>query len=284
MSTSRILPSLPQHARIISVLALTLACGCASQKSSTDRASAQASPAQKDSSAAEAAENREFIAQAQARLDALGQTTDRIEDQLRTQADAAEQAVLGERLFELRQAQTRVRSELQNLERAPADEWAPRHVELTRRIDALASSVAQVDRVRTAESGAERARVAETAGAAVNLCALQVDGAEAAVHQQGEMLVVIVTAPNSEAIEEIQERAESVTHGEGNGAAGTPANSSPPASAGQDTASAAPLVVDYAMEDVPDGVIFVFQPAEGQLGALRTELERHAQQVEDQSC
>jgi hypothetical protein len=269
---------------MVSALVLTLACGCASQKSSTDRASAQASPAHQDSSAAEAAKNRELISQAQARLDALTRTTDRIEEQLRTDADAAEQAVLGERLFELRQAQTRVRSDLQKLERAPAEEWAPRRVELMRRIDALESSVAQVDRVRAAESGAERASVAETAGAAVNLCALQVEGAEAAVHQQGEMLVVIVTAPNTEAIEEIQERAESVTHGEGNGAAGTPANSSPPASAGADPATAAPLVADYAMEDVPDGVIFVFQPAEGQLGALRTELERHAQQVADQSC
>jgi hypothetical protein len=276
--------SIRKQARMISALALTLACGCASQKSSTGRASDPASPARQDTSAAEAAQNREFIAQAQTRLDDLEQETDRIEEQLRTDADAAKRAVLGERLFQLRQAQTRVRSELRHLERAPANEWAPRHVELTRRMDALESGVAQVDRVRTADSSAERARVAEAASAAVNLCALQVDGAEAAVHQQGEMLVVIVTAPNSEAIEQIQERAENVTQGEDEDTAGTPPNSSQPAAAGARPEANAPLVVDYAMEDVPDGVIFVFQPAEGQLGALRTELERHAQQVADQSC
>jgi hypothetical protein len=128
--------------------------------------------------------------------------------------------------------------------------------------------------------------------AALDLCALQLDGAAAAVHQEQETLVVLMTATDALTIHELQRRAAQFARVEN----GPPPMTLPlPALAAvgdnmteeeddmSEDGTAEPRV-HVTTYDVPVGVVIVFQAAPSQLSVLRAQLEKNVEQIRHASC
>ena len=259
------------------VAALSLSLGCASQKSNTDEEAAKAAR-----QADFIADRREFTRAARERLDELNDEIIVLAVNIQQHGNDPQQTEWGERLFRLKQERNRLDTALLGASEATETEWSDLHAELSQEIKVLEKDVNQAaNEVIQDLRAAHAAHAAPPPGPSeVDLCEVQVNGTAADVQQQGELVIVQLTAPTPEAVAELQQRAEQLS---ANGSSGM---SMPPSSAGEGSAegSSMPLAVHLQVSEIDNGVVFVFTPAEGQLAALTAQLEKEAELIENKRC
>jgi hypothetical protein len=270
---------------VICGVAAALALSCGSQQSTTppvapeDDSFAQAQQKELES------ERQEFIRERRQQLDELDTEISRLEARLEHEgklANAEEKAEWSQQLFELRQEHSRARAELDRASQVGPEEWKEMRGDLDVTFDALQASVSKAgsdiaDLFRSAPSDIERAEV--------DLCEMQVEGADATIVEARDQLVVQLTTQDQDAVDELRQRAEKMAR-EAQKAAGSPqADTSPGApSEGGATKEQSPLIASVSVENIEDGVRVLFTPAEGQRSALREQLESEVEQLQNERC
>jgi hypothetical protein len=121
-----------------------------------------------------------------------------------------------------------------------------------------------------------------SASAAVDLCALQVEGAAAAIHEQDDTLVVLLTAADAPTIHELQRRAARLAAVENGPAPAVLRSTALVDEAGP--SAAVPVRLQVTTYDVPVGVVIVIQSSEAHLAVLRAQLEKNVQQIRNARC
>lgn len=272
---------------VICGLAATLAFGCGSQQSNTppvapeDDSFAQARQSELES------ERKEFVEERRQQLDELDTEISRLEARLEHEgkfANAEEKAEWSQRLFELRQDQRSARAELDRASQASPEEWEAMRGGLDAAFDTLQAGVGKV--------GSDIADLFRSSGTAsaqpeVDLCEMQVEGADATIVEAQDQLVVLMTTRNQDAVDELRERAEKLSQ-DAQQAAGSPQpgeEEPSAASEGAGTEERPPaLIAGVSVENIEDGVRVIFTPAEGQQSALREQLEDEVDQIRNERC
>jgi hypothetical protein len=265
------------------VVASSLSLGCASQKSNTDRESAKAAQAQTEEFLAE---RREFTREARERLDELNDEIIVLAVNIQQHGSDPQQAEWGERLFRLKQERNRLDTELLDASETTREEWSDLHAELSGEIETLENNVNRAvhEVIQDLRATARAAQAAPPASSELDLCQVQVKGTAADVQQQGELLIVQLTAATPEGVEALQQRAEQLSENGSSGSSMSPPSSPPSAGPGSAQAANVPLAVHLQIAEIDNGVVFVFTPAEGQLAALKAQLEKEAEQIESKRC
>lgn len=274
---------------VICGVAAALAFGCGSQQANTPP------EAPEDDSFAQARQNeleserKEFIQDRRQQLDELDTEISRLEARLEHEgkfANAEEKAQWSQKLFELRQDHRSASAELDRASEATPEEWEAMRGGLNTTFDTLQAGVSEAgsdiaDLFRSSPSGTTSAE------SQVDLCEMQVEGADASIVEAQGQLVVQMTTQDQDAVDELRERAEKLSR-EAQQAAGSPqATETEPAGASEEEDTKeqpSPLIAKVSVENIQDGVRVIFTPAQGQRSALREQLETKVEQLRSERC
>lgn len=275
---------------VICGVAAALAFGCGSQQANTPP------EAPSDDSFAGArqdeleSERKEFIQDRRQQLDELDTEISRLEARLEHEgkfANAEEKAEWSQKLFEVRQDHQSARAELDRASQASPEEWEEMRGGLNTAFDTLQAGVSEVgsdiaDLFRSSPSGTTSAE------AEVDLCEMQVEGADATIVEAQDRLVVQMTTTSRDAVDELRQRAEKLSQ-EAQESADSPQASEAEREATTEEGSgtkerAASLIASVTVENIEDGVRVIFTPAEGQQSALREQLEDEVEQIRNERC
>lgn len=295
------------HFRSVAALAGALsaasAIGCASQKASTENKSATA--ADQKAAAAAVSEREDFVKGAREWLDELNDRIIVLAVKVHDDGDEAQIEEWGELLFQLRQERNRLDAALIDVRdvetpgggdaatRSKAEsEWQARRAVLHADLLRLETAINRTTVALAHElAGGERSAEADPSSGAVDvdLCEVQVSGTDAEVLQEGDMVIVHLSAADPAAVEALQARTEEQLRT----ASSSPQPASPDAAGDEPQqpapdASAANLAnlpaAELHVAATPDGVVFIFAPRAGELAELKAQLERAAEQIEKRRC
>lgn len=272
---------------VISGLAAALAFSCGSQQANTppeapeDDSFAQARQQELES------ERKELIRDRGQQLDELEKEISRLEVRLEHEGklvSAEERAEWSQKLFELRQDHRSARAELDRASQATPEEWEEMRGSMNVMVDTLQAGVSEAgsdvaDLFRSTPSGTTSSEPE------VDLCDMQVEGADATIVEAQDQLVVQMTTQDQDAVDELRERAEKLSQEAQQAAASPQAGETEPGAAteGQATGESA-LIASVSVENIEGGVRVIFTPAEGKRRALREQLENEVEQIRNERC
>jgi hypothetical protein len=269
---------------VVATLASALACGCASQKNGAARTSSFGELRQQEL----AEERREFIQEHREQLEELDTQISRLQARLEHEAkfvEADEKAEWGQELFELRQRHGKARAELTRAENASPEEWAAMRGDIGYAIDSLQAGVtkagAEIGQLFSSGESEEKNGVQR-----VDLCSVRVDQTSAVISEEGDHIVVQMLTRDQDELDELRERAEALARRDAKSAAEQPARerSRQTPTDASDSSAQADLIKDVTVENIASGVRVVFAPEPGQRTALKRELARDVERIQDESC
>jgi hypothetical protein len=254
------------------VAALAAGCGSNNETNSDRQTNSYTQLRQQEA----ASERQDFIRDREKQLDELDNQIARMDARLDHEAqyvDARQRAEWSQRLFELREEQHRTRAELERAQTATPEEWHEMRGTLGNAVDSIDARVKKLGGEMSGLFSSDDSK-ASAQEAEVNLCDLKVAGANAELIDQGQRLIVRLTSDDDTTVQDLQEGAEQLQekHRSGEAEAARPSEQS------------SNLVENVSVEDEQDGVRMIFTPSEGHRAALRAQLTREVQQIENQSC
>jgi hypothetical protein len=268
---------------VVAALASVLACGCASQRNGTARTASFGELRQQEL----ADERREFIKEHREQLEELDTQISRLQARLDHEAKFAkadEKAEWSQELFELRQRHGKARAELIRAENASPEEWAAMRGDIGYAIDSLQAGVtkagAEIGQLFSSGDGDEQGPQR------VDLCSIRVDETSAVISDEGDHIVVQMLTRDQDELDELRERAEALARRDEKTAVDQPARerSAQGPSDTSDSSAQADLIKDVTVENIASGVRVVFDPEPGQRTALKRQLARDVERIQDQSC
>lgn len=252
--------------------------GCSSQRASGEPPSYQEMKQDELDS-----ERREFIEDTQQRLGEVEREREHLSVKLKHESkfvDAEERAAWSQELFELGQERERLQAELERARTANDEEWKQMRGDIGVATDSLQAAMAKLSADVSAGVSSD-----PEPGQGSGLCTIDVAGADTEVNETGNAVVVVVTTDDQSAVPKLQERAKSIadantyphqlnlsTRGD------TSEASVPKESKGE------PIAVAVTANNLEDGVKLTFATEQAKVKALRSSLERDAEQLEGGEC
>lgn len=252
------------------VAALAAGCGSNNETNSDRQTNSYTQLRQQEA----ASERQDFIRDREKQLDELDNQIARMDARLEHEAqyvDARQRAEWSQQLFELREEQHRARAELERAQTATPEEWHEMRGTLGNAVDSIDARVKKLGGEMSGLFSSDDSK-ASAQEAEVNLCDLKVAGANAELIDQGQRLVVRLTSDDETTVQDLQESAEQLQEKHRSG------------EAARSDEQSSNLVENVSVEDEQDGVRMIFTPSEGHRSALRAQLTREVQQIENQSC
>ncbi|MBI5535813.1 MAG: hypothetical protein HY898_24050 [Deltaproteobacteria bacterium] len=221
---------------------------------------------------------QEFIQQKSERLQAVQTEIERLDARLTHEApyaDAEERAAWSQRLWELRQEQTRLQAEVDRARTATPAEWREMRGPVGNAIDVL-----QANAVKIAHDIDARFRSQKTENptptAQNRLCTLKVADQKTTVQAADDHVELTVVTANKPSIDSLRERAEAVAKTREYRAADPEQ---------KDRGSPVVVPVRVSVEPVTDGVKLKFTPDQpAQLATLQSAIGKDAQVLRSGGC
>lgn len=259
-------------------LGLALASGCGSSQQAANEPPSLSTYRSNELES----ERQEFIEDAQSRLGELQNEIGRLETRLQHESkfvDADKQAEWSQALFESKQEQTRLTSQLQRAQTANDAEWEEMRGGFKSAVDTLEAGVSKVgDEIMHVFSGSddEAGTTGEQLQADTGLCPLLMDNADFDVEVINGVIVLTMTADDDATVPEVRSKAQTLA---------SMSEYKPGMTQSMAPTSVAAIPVTITVVSIEDGAKISMRPKNSaHVETLKQAVENDVERLEDGRC